>query len=248
MPKELPPNNNSETMIEILVIFGACLFIFIKWQFYPYEITLYKIIVLFKNGLYLPNHNAFGSGKIIGINIFVFYYIFLLITILVATTYFRFFTDQKSARQQPPLAHIVTTVGIIGLLFLISVQQIRRTEHFISEKIKVSGKSTDDKIVSLFGWKYQFPKVCQKMLGKHYQGKFIFDFDISKDPYMFYHRILSYYLYPKLSMRFDNNSPNDCIILYLNKNGLDKVPENYKVIFTAKNSQYILAIREKEEK
>ena len=205
-------------------------------------------MALFKKGLYLPHYNGFGIGKIIGINILALFDQFLLLTMLIGTTYFTFFTDQKTNRQNCSLSQIVTTIGIIGLLFLTSVQQIQRFEHFISEKRKVSGKSTDEKIAGLFGWKYQFPKICQKMLNEPHQGEFIFDFDTSKDPYMFYQRLMSYHLYPKLSMRFDNNTPKDCLYLYLNKSALDKIPENYKIIVTAKNARYILAIRDKEEK
>ena len=248
MPKESPLNNNSETIIEILAIFGACLVIFLIIQSLLYEVPIHKFISLLKKDLYLPHHNTFGIGKFIFINVLAFFYKFLLLTILVAITYFTFFTGQKTNRQYLSLSQIVTTIGIIGLLFLTSVQQIQRFEHFISEKRKVSGKSTDEKIASLFGWKYQFPKICQKMLNEPHQGEFIFDYDISKDPYMFYQRLMSYHLYPKLSMRFDNNSPKDCLFLYLNKSALDKIPENYKIIVTAKNARYILAIRDKEEK
>jgi len=246
MPKESPPNNNSKAMIEILVIFGACLVIFLILQSHLYGIPIYKLIALLKKDLYLPHYNTFGIEKFIFINVLAFFYKFLLLTMLVAITYFMFFTDQNTNKQYLSLSKIVTTIGIIGLLFLTSVQQIQRVEHFISEKRRVSGKSTDEKIASLFGWKYQFPKICQKMLNEPHQGEFIFDFDISKDPYMFYQRLMSYYLYPKLSMRFDNNTPKDCLFLYLNKSALDKIPENYKIIVTAKNARYILAIRDKE--
>jgi len=235
-------------MFEILVIFGACLVIFLIFHSQLYAIPIYKLITSLMKDLYLPHHNAFGIGKFIFINVLAFFYKFLLLTIFVAITYFTFFVDQKTKRQNISLSHIVTTIGIIGLLFLASVQQIQRFEYFISEKRKVSGKSTDEKLASLFGWKYKFPKICQIMVNESHQGEFIFDFDLSKDPYMFYHRLMSYHLYPKLSMRFNNHSPKDYLFLYLNKSALDRVPENYKIIVTARNAHYILAIREKEEK
>lgn len=248
MSRKSPHNNYSTTIIEILVIFGICLIIFLIWKSRLFEISLFKLITLFKNNLYLPHYNIFGIRKIININVLALFYEFLLLTMLIGTTYFTFFTNQKTSRKNLSLSQIVTTIGIIGLLLLTGVQQIGRSEYFIREKNKLSGKSTDEKIASLFGWKYQFPKVCQTMLNEPHQGEIIIDSDLSLNHRIFYKRLMSYYLYPKLSMRFDNQSPADCLVLYSNKNALDKVPENYKIIVTAQNAKYILAIRKKEEK
>jgi len=243
-PQKISPNNIFET----LVIFSICLVSFLIWLSHLYEMSLLELIVLFKKGLYLPHHNAFRVGEIADTNVLALVYIFLLITILVTVIYFTFFTDEKTKRKNPPHAQIITTIGIIGLLLFTGIQQVRRIDYFIYEKSKLSGKSTDEKIFSLFGSKYQFPKICQKILNKPHQCKLITDLDLSRDPYMFSQRLLSYYLYPKLSMRFDNKSPVDCLVLYSNKNVLNEVPENYRVLVTAENANYILAIRNKEKK
>ena len=247
MLKESPHNNNSKTTIKVLAIFSVCLVIFLNFQSQLLEITVYKFIALFMKDLYLPHYNIFYVGNIVNINVLTFFYTFLFLTILITIIIFKFFTDQKNNRRNLSLSQIITTTGIIGLLFLASVQQTQRVEYFINEKNKISGMSTDEKIANLFGWKYQFPNFCQKILDEPHQGRFITDFDISIDPYMFHQRIMAYYLYPKLSMKFDNKSPADCLILYSNKNLLDKVPENYEVLASMANARYILAIKKKEK-
>jgi len=247
MSKESSHSNKPNHIVDTLAIISLSLFIFIFWKSSLFGISFFELTNSFKEILNFPHYNGPGTRKIININALVLFYEFLFLTLCVAITHFTFFTDLKTKKHNPTLTQIVTTIGIIGLLFLTGIQQIYRFEHFISEKNKLSGKSTDEKIASLFGWKYQFPKICQTLLRKPCQGSLITDFDLSKDPHLFTQHLMSYHLYPKISMRFDNQSPADCLIVYSNKNILDQVPENYKVILTAVNSNYILAIREKEK-
>jgi hypothetical protein len=247
MSKKSTQGNNSNNTIDILIIFVACLVIFLIWQSRIFEMPSNKLIALIKNSLYLPHYNTFNIGQILNINVLAFFYAFLLLTIFIVVTYFTFFTDQKAGRPNPLLSQVVATTGIIGLLLFTGVQQIRRIDYFAYEINKFGGKSTDEKILGLFGAKYQFSKICQKVLKGPHQGEWITDFDLSKSPYMFDHRLMSYYLYPKLSMRFDNKSPVDCLVLYSDKNALDQVPEHYKALVTVESAKYILAIREKEK-
>jgi len=246
MPKESLHSNKPNFIVNTFAILSVSVYVFLLWISSFFGISFFEFTNSLKESLYFPDYSGLGTRKIININVFMYFYEFLLLTLCIAIINFAFFTDLKTKKHNPTFTQIITTIGIIGLLFLTGIQQIYRFEHFISEKNKLSGKSTDEKIASLYGWKYQFPKICQKFLNEPHQGNLIIDSDLSFNRRSYYRKLMSYYLYPKLSIRFDNQSPADCLILHSNQNILDQVPKNYKVILTAVKNKYILAIREKE--
>lgn len=137
MPKESSHSNKFHHIVDILAIFSICLIIFLIWKSRIFGIPFFELTHSFKESLYFPHYNGCGTRKIFNINIFLLFYEFLFLTMCIAITYFTFFTDLKTKKQNPPLAQIITTIGIIGLLFFTSIQQIHRFEHFISEKKQI---------------------------------------------------------------------------------------------------------------
>ncbi|MCK5083322.1 MAG: hypothetical protein KAR31_10485 [Candidatus Omnitrophica bacterium] len=142
----------------------------------------------------------------------------------------------------------VTTIGILGLLLFAGVQQIHRFDSFKRERKLLGGKTIDEKNRALLGEKHHFSRAIQDVLEGHHQGTLVTDFDLRKSPYTFYHRALSYHLYPKISLRLDNGSPNDTIVLFYKKDPLQHVPENYKVLLLSEDHNYVLAIKKQSLK
>ncbi len=60
-------------------------------------------------------------------------------------------------------------------------------------------------------------------------AKFITDWDLNKSPFMFYHRVLAYFLYP-IDIRNVRKEPIDTIVVFNKKNPLEVVPDNFEVL------------------
>ncbi|MCD4780311.1 MAG: hypothetical protein K8S27_07170 [Candidatus Omnitrophica bacterium] len=90
---------------------------------------------------------------------------------------------------------------------------------------------------------YSFPQECKSLLQGHHQGEIIAGVNFNSNENgseMSRHRILTYYLYPTISTRLDNQAPKDIIILYKKKDPLAHIPEGYKMLLKHSNNNYIL--------
>ena len=243
MPYHLSSKENlkdrASSLIPISIIFGLTLIFCLFLEIHISNLSLQDLIVQIKNSLYFPHHNICTVKQIGKVNVLKLFYIFILSTILITATYCHF-TYTKTNKHIPPLEGI-TTIGIMGFLLFTGIQQIDRYEHFKTEKITFTNKSTEEKLLILFGEKYHFSKICQNLLPEYHYGKLITDLDISKSPYIFHQRVLSYHLYPKVSLNFNKHSPKDCLILYHKGNPTAYIPKDYKVLFASKDNNYILA-------
>ena len=128
--------------------------------------------------------------------------------------------------------------------FLVPIHEIVPEEKKMEIQNKFGGKTIDEKQFALFGQEYDFSKICRKIFPGVHQGKLVTDLDLSESLHMSSHRILSYHLYPNISLRFDNRSPKDCLILFYKQDPQTHIPENYNVLFTSEDNNYTLALRE----
>ena len=117
------------------------------------------------------------------------------------------------------------------------------TRCFRSHSLRIIRGSplNEEKKLMLFGPLYRFSLSSQKALSGKHQGILITDLDLNKDSNMTNQRILSYFLYPNISLRFNNQAPMDSLILFSKKNPLRHIPENYKILISSEDSKYILA-------
>jgi hypothetical protein len=201
-------------------------------------------MILFKNSLYLPNHNICGMGEIAGQNTLILFCQFLLFTILTTIICHMFCFKTKLNKEYIFPSQMITLVCMLGFVLFASVQQIHRHEHSVSEAARFHGKTPHEKKLLMFGKIYELSQLCKKILPGRHQGEIITDLDRSKDPYMLWFRLLDYLLYPEISLRFKNQTPKDCLILFYKENALRYIPKDYKVLIGSEDNHFILAIKE----
>ncbi|MBN1870703.1 MAG: hypothetical protein JW847_09025 [Candidatus Omnitrophica bacterium] len=151
-------------------------------------------------------------------------------------------------QQIDSIIETVMTVCIAGLLLLSGIQQIHRYDFFKNEQNIFGGETVEERNQILFGRIYDFAQTCKKLLPGTHQGKLMTDLDLNNDPYMLLHRILSYHLYPEISLRLDNGAPNDTIVSFYKHDALMHIPENYRILVLSKDKNYILAIENRSLK
>ncbi len=234
--------NTGKAFLSIAIVFGLSLLFFMAWMSQIFNLSLSELIVQFKNCLYYPNMNKFIIGEIGDKNVLMLFYWFLFFTTLLLGIYYMLFIYSPDKKQSILFSQIVPLTFIAGLLIFSVPQQFHRYDNFIKEKGLFGGKTVDEKSLAWFGGFYQFPQIVQNALKSRHQGEFITDRDLSKSPYMFHHRILSYFFYPKVSLRFDNQTPKDVLFLYDKENPLNHIPENYEILFAADDKSFVFAV------
>ena len=237
------PGNHLRPLMIILGIFCLSLLLFLLWMSQISNLSPPELILKFKNSLYFPNMNQFIIEEINGKNVLKLFYGFIFLGTLIMSAGFMLFIYAPDTEQAISYPQAVTLISIIALLLFSGVQQIHRFDYFSHEKKSLAGKTVHEKNLVLFGAKYEFAYACQKALPNNHQGTLITDFDLKKSPYMFYHRLLSYHLYPKVSLRLKNDSPEDILFLFYKENPSEYIPENYKILLSTEDQNYILAIK-----
>jgi len=201
-----------------------------------------ELIVQFKNGLYFPNMNQFIVGQIGDKNVLLLYYWFLLFMWLLMTIYYMLFVYSPNRRQRITFSRLILLSTIGGLLLFAGIQQCHQFDFYKHEKNIYGGKSEEEKNIALFGGLFQFPQASKNILQGRHQGKIISDFDFSISPFMSHHRTLSYFFYPEVSLRLDNQSPKDILFLYSKMNPSEHIPEEYQILMTTDDQKFLLAI------
>jgi hypothetical protein len=175
------------------------------------------------------------------------FYIFLLPFLILRTVFLRFLHTAHQQEEKPTTIQISITTCLIGLFLFSGIQQIGRFDYFWNQR-KFIGKTTEEKKLMLFGQAYMAIQNCQKVLSEFHQGELISDYNMQTHKHMYFHRVLSYHLYPKISLTIDNKTPKDVILAIHKKNALTYIPENYRVLLTTKDQNSVLAIKDRNEK
>jgi len=240
--------NTDKIFITTAIIFGLSLLFFIAWISQLFNLSLSEFIFQFKGRLFYPNMNLFIVGEIEGKNILIIFYWFLFFVMLLTWIYFMLFVHSPNNRKNISFLQIVPLIAIAGLLIFSTAQQFHRYDFFKHEREIFGGKTVEEKNLAQFGSLYHFPRIIQETLKTRHQGKFITDYDLSKSPYMFHHRVLSYFFYPKVSLRLNNKTSMDTLFLYSKKNPLEHIPENYQILIATDDKSFVLAVKKQVSK
>lgn len=243
-----PSGNTIRPLIIIIVVFCFSLLVYLISLSQITNLSPPELISNFRNSLYVPDKNQFLIGEIDGKNILALYYGLILLSVIIVSGIFLRFIYAPHSEQSISFDQTITLTCIIALLTFAGVQQIHRFDYLKHESKFVAGKTLHEKNSALAGARYQYAQASVNTLSGHHQGTLVTDLDFSKSPYMFYHRQLSYYLYPHVSLRLDNQSPKDILVLYYKESPLEHIPENYKILLSSEDNNYILAIKEKSMK
>ncbi len=224
-----------------IILFFSFLFIFSNYLTFSLQIPPSKLLKTILYSTFRPHFNFCQMGYIDNINIMGLYSFFLLLTIVILIFIARI-KNQKNAT-----TIVIRTIVVLGISLFAAVQQFSRNDYFQKEKLTFGHKTISEKYTLLSGPVYTFAEQCRLNLRGKHQGTLITDQNLAKDPYSTLYRFLSYHLYPKISIRFKNNAPEDTLILFFKNNPLQSIPESYKPLVINAAGKYVLAIEKKYE-
>jgi len=231
-------------IINSLFAFSVSLVVFLISISHSLNLSVQDLILKLIHSSYLPHYNKIRLGKIGNedllfiLYVFLFFSIFLAVIVNLSNSLIR-----KNRDLRIPLSKTIFIVGISTLLGISALQQFKRIEVFHREKHMFGGKTLEEKNIRLHGFLYRFALASNKALSLQHRAEFMSGKNIDLSLYMYFHRILSYYLYPKVSLRFQNNNPKDCIVFFFKKHPEESLPKDYQILVQTEDSSLTLAIK-----
>jgi len=192
--------------------------------------------------LYRPHYNIFEIHQIGSINPLIILYLILLLTFITLVFFYKI---SFSSQFQQSVPKIIFNTYLLGILTISVANLSMRFNYFKYDMNLYQGKTLDEKNFLLNHEPYLFVEKTLNTLPGRHQGKFITEENILDDPHMTTHRILSYYLYPTISMRLDNKTPEDIFIYYKYKSPQVNIPDDQEIISLTEDSDFVLTIKKK---
>ncbi len=211
-------------------------FLIIKTMPIPLDVFLSKMLTR----LYIPSQNICIPPQIGELNIQIFWCFFI---IFLSLTSFLLYKILKNNGKNVSFPKIINNICVAYILIIALLQQISRDNFLRKQFHYLKGKTTQEKYISIAPSFYHYVEEVKNLVKGRHTATLLTDKKQDKDPYMFFHRALSYYLYPTISFRYKNNSKEDSIILFYKKNPLNYIPKEYKLIFASPDYNFIVAIK-----
>lgn len=222
-------------IIVTLVVFLIFLFqtlVMLSWLIDTPISTAINVVLV---KLYRPHFNIFEVHLIGSIHPLKILYIILSLTVATLVLSYRILLPNHFIKKIPK---IIFLTYLLGILTIGAGNFIMRIKHFMHDFKLYHGKSLDQRNLLLNKDPFFFVEKAQEVLTGRHQGKIITNEIINEEPHITTHRILSYYLYPIISLRLDNKSPNDILIYYKNKSSLDSVPDDQEILTITNTNDY----------
>jgi len=136
------------------------------------------------------------------------------------------------------------TLYLIIFFFQLTLQTVDYASDLASKYKKYARKTAHEKYLMDYNVPYLMAYSSKKILPGRHNCEFSTDLDMTTHGNMYFHRILSYFLYPELDIRMGHNNNNDCLILINKENPLEHIPDDYKILQWF-NENSLIAAREK---
>ena len=193
-----------------------------------------KLLTVF----YRPHYNNCTFGNIEGANVTPYIYCIIVIS-TISIHCFR----AKIFKPQPPagLMHILKQVTFATFCIILALQITGQVKHLAFEHKNYAIRPADERYPGSLRTLYDCGTFFRKILPGKHSAKFISDMDISREPGMFMHRAIAYYLYP-IDIRNIRQEPDDSLVIINKNNPAQSIPDNFRILGTV-NQKHFLAIK-----
>ncbi len=227
---------NARVVLYGLIIFSACLTLLTLGLCNLLKVPVTELYQVLIATLFRPSPNICPAMSIEKILVIKLFYL-LLFLILLAISGLGVLVKHSPIAWNRLSLRLLTTTLMALLLFIAGLQQVSRLRYLSKEYRLMSHPQSEIATV------IDFCQKVQSIMPGYHQATIISDKNLKVDPYLLIHRTISYYLYPVISTRFENNQPADCVILLAMDNFFKDVPEGYRIIYIEPNNYLALAVK-----
>ncbi|MBU0468425.1 MAG: hypothetical protein KJ736_05090 [Candidatus Omnitrophica bacterium] len=208
------------------------------------KMTPYALIETSGRVLLHRRENIIELKTIKGINVYSYFYWIILIvssTIFSMSIARMFYGDNSLIKN---LRKTICTFILLNFFVIALLQQLNRHNLTIQDHSTIKGKTEIERNLALYKGEYYFALLSKHAVEGWHQADFITSLDCTINPCMKKLRIISYFLYPEVSLRFDNKTPKDHKVFYFLDNAKDFISEKDQVLVNIKDN-FILTKHQK---
>jgi len=209
--------------------------------FYANHISLASGVDLFFQGMFNPNDPLFFLIPRLGrYNLRLLFIIVMGLVLLSIRIVCRL--AGRHIRHAPRTISEQAVTAVVCVYVLTLFCQVGGQIRYLMKHRAFLARTTDQKYNSLAGEYFRGPVWAQQLLppGRRYTCQLLTDMDISQDPGMLKHRMLSYFFYPVDLRNVHGQEPN-CIFAFDKDKAASHVPPEY-VIIKKWDDRHLLAI------
>ncbi|HBG60894.1 MAG: hypothetical protein A2Y03_09240 [Omnitrophica WOR_2 bacterium GWF2_38_59] len=239
---QLPIKKDTLFCLKTLICFllYSLLYIFILKSIL--DIPYVAVIEAHKERLCTPNSDLFTLKNIKDFHIYSFTYFFM---VLIVTSLYIFAIINYIGKNFSTARSIKRTILLFMFFcfFLLTFLQQSSRYNVLTKDFAVTKKrSESDKKSMLFKEEYEFAIRAKNKLSGRHQAEFLTDLKCDEDPCIINSRIIKYFLYPEVTIGFDNKTKKDVNVLYF-VNDPQKYINDKDEILVNMNNEYILTLR-----
>jgi len=143
-------------------------------------------------------------------------------------------------------AHDSFRLLVIFFAIIVFIQFVQHAKYFTDLDKHFSGKTLEEKQVSMFGFPYVFAMNCREHLDGSHTGKLVTDMDIRRATEMTIHRRLAYYLYPISIKHPKEGEQPDCLVFFNKKDAINHIPKGFTIQYKFDDNN-IMTVRRDEK-
>jgi len=229
-------NNNpkfNKLLIASIVIYPVLAICFLAFLL---KMSPFDLIKILGKILIHRRENLIKLIKIKGINIYSYFYwiIFIFSSTIFSISITRLFFGDNSLIKI--IRKIIYTFIMLNFFTIALFQQLNRCNQTIKDYSTMKGKTEVERNLALFKGEYYFSLLSKKAVKGRHQADFITSLDCNINPGMKKLRMISYFLYPEVSLRFDNKTPKDHKVIYFSEDPKSFISENDKTLVNIKDN------------
>ena len=193
--------------------------------------------------VHYTNFNAFQTGSIEGANIVTSFELLALAALIITVFIFAFFLNVLMPRWRLATLKALTVSWLMAFIVFSCLVQIKRAQALGDFQKQFASLKPEERIANLIGMPYVFADQCGQKLKKELNIEYISGVPPTKDPYMTQQRGLSYYFYPKVSVRIPRDGERVGNLYFYKQDALRLIPQDHKIACQSKDLNFILTVR-----
>ena len=206
------------------------------------KLSISKLLSQIQGSYYFPYINSSRVGEVGFLSFHVLLYCVIAGTMLMVLIR-KFFLKSEHPLRSIPFYRIGWYAGLFFFCFLLTIQSANFQKRFMKDVRTFRGKTIHEKYQIIHLAPYKIADFFKRDFPGRRRGRLVTDMDISREPFMWGHRVAAYHLYPTIDIRDINpEKPVDCLFVFQKKDPRESVPESF-FIWKIYDDQNILAIK-----
>lgn len=185
-------------------------------------------------------HNFARPPIVFGGNALSIFYIAWIIFVIIMIVRYQFSRRNKKARVS--VYHAVIFAWVVFFVVTTILSLISQAIFFRNHYQIFSQKTLSEKQEYIFENLYRFPQMISRDFPGHYRAEWITDIDTTKEPGMFAHRAVAYFLYPIDIRGIRSPEPFEARIMMDKENAEDFLRDGFVIDFRYSDS-FVIAFK-----